>query len=201
MSKNNQEEIENRAISQWVSVNNMQHTLKLTCFSLLALCLLLCFLCFYLQDKTPTVVKDSAGELHYLIGSKKKTPIQKENIERFINKFIELRYEWDGELDVDKVSKNIAPFVTEGFRKKTVRYLSKLKSKDFKGKKIDQGHTSPKTTVTESSTTSTFDRVLRINNVPIPIPTQISFNLVRGKISYWNRLGLYINGITIHEGH
>jgi hypothetical protein len=200
MQKENQEKIENKTLSQWVSVNNIQHTLKLVCFSLTGLCLLLSVLCFSLQDKTPTVVKEKAGELYYLAGRKKVTPINGGNISRLINKFIELRYDWDGKLDIDKISKDITPFVTKGFRKKTVIYLKNLQDKEFKGKRLDQGHTRPMTIVTKDSTTSSFDRVLRINNVPLPIPTQLSFNLVRGKVSYWNRLGLYINGVTIHEG-
>lgn len=200
MQKDDQEVEKNKTISQWVSVNNIQHTLKIICFSLIGLCLLLSILCFNLQDKTPTVVKESAGELHYLIGSKKKIPIQKGNIKRFIKKFVTLRYEWNGELDIEKISRDIAPFVTEGFKKKTVLQLKALQQKEFKGKKLDQGHTSPRVMVTDKNTMVSFDRVLRINGVALPIPTQISFNLVKGKVSYWNRLGLYINGVTIHEG-
>ncbi len=201
MPKDTQTKEDNRTISQWSSVNHMLHTLKWCCFSLLGLSITLCVLCFNLQDKTPIVVKESpTGELYYLSGSKQKVPIKEENIKRFVEKYIELRYEWNGHLNIEGISQDISPFVTNGFRKKTVLQLKRLQNKEFKGKKLDQGHSKPRVIITDKSTTASFDRILRINGIPLPIPTEISFNLVRGQVSYWNRLGLYINGMTIHEG-
>lgn len=196
-----QEKEENKTVSQWMFVNNIQHVLKATISILTAYCFVITILCFALNNKTPIVAKDVNGEIHYLSGERKEVPIQKGNIERFINAYIKLRYEWDGELNAEKVSRNISPYVTDGFRKKTLSTLKHLKNKEFKGKKLDQGHTKARIQVSDSSTVAHFDRVFRINGVPLPVPTQISFELVRGEVTVWNRLGLYINSVTIHEGN
>jgi hypothetical protein len=196
-----QEKEKNKTVSQWMFVNNMQHVLKATIGLLTVYCFVITTLCFTLQDKTPIVAKDVNGEIFYLSGEKKKIPVQKGNIRRLIDTYIKLRYEWDGKLNIEKVTRNISPFVTEGFRRKTKAMLKHLKDKEFKGKKLDQGHTKARVQVTDKKTIAQFDRVLRINDIPVPIPTQISFEIVRGEVSVWNLLGLYINGVTIHEGN
>ena len=198
--KDEREKEKGNAIFQWIAINNNQHTMKIICISLLGLTFLLCALSFSLHDKTPIVVLDVNGEHYYHVGSKKSVVVQKGNIKRFINRYIEFRYEWGGKLDIEKISKNISPLVTEGFRKKVTQKLKNLENKELKGKSIDQGHTKPKVEISNTSTIASFDRVLRINGVSLPISTQVLFHLVRGKVTEWNKLGLYINGVTIHEG-
>ena len=54
--------------------------------------------------------------------------------------------------------------------------------------------------VTKESTIAIFDVVLRVDDIPLIVPTQVALQLVKGVPTEWNPMGLYVNNITIHEG-
>lgn len=181
-------------------MNNQQHTLKVICLCLLGLNLLQTTLCFYLTDKTPIVVEKSRQDQKFYVGKKQNVEVQRSNIKRLISEYISLRYKWKDELNVNQIAKNITPFVTEGFKRKVTSKLVTLRDKELRGKKVTQRHTKANIVITKDKTIASFDRVLRVNGIPLLVPTQITFRLVRGDVTVWNKLGLYINGIVIHEG-
>lgn len=180
-------------------MNNNHHIMKILCTGQIVVIVLLVSLCFFMRDDTPIVVTKNGQNSLYSFGEREVIQITKNNIKDFIQKYIFLRYEWGGELNVKEVVKRLEPLTTDGFKRKTAILLDGLRTKDFKGKSLDQGHTLPRVVVNDKSTTASFDRVLRINGVSLVIPTQISFSLVKGEKTVWNELGLYVNGTTIHE--
>lgn len=191
--------VKDKIFSQWTALNHVLFIYKVIGLGLVGLSLVLTVLCFYLSDRTPLVVKDNGDGYTYLMGHRQDVPLQKENIEKFIRQYVGLRYRWDSP-DIEKIAANVAPLVTRGFRKKSLLELKALTGDDFKDKKLKQSISDIEVTVTDKSTVAEFDRILRVNGIPLVIPTQISFALVKGTRSYWNRLGLLINGVTIHEG-
>lgn len=190
---------EDKVYSQWTAFNNTHHSLKMICMGLVILCLSLEILCFIVGDKTPIVIKESLSGNQYFTGEKKVVPLKEENIKKLIRQFLELRYEWD-EFKIKQIELDISPFITQGLKKKTKKLLENLSKNDFKEKKLSQKITKPQITVTDKSTSASFYRVLEINEIPLLIPTQISFGLVKGETSFWNRIGIYINSINIFEG-
>ena len=54
-------------------------------------------------------------------------------------------------------------------------------------------------TVTEEKAQVTFDRIIRVEGVPVLAPMELEFELIKGKATRWNPQGLYINGITQKE--
>jgi hypothetical protein len=78
--------------------------------------------------------------------------------------------------------------------------LKLRKEKEFFGKKIQQAVAGISVQVTKESTIAVFDVVLRVNNIPLIVPTQVALYLVKGVPTEWNPMGLYVNNITTHEG-
>ena len=195
----NDEVKEDKVYSQWAAFNNSHHTMKLICVTLSVLSLLVVVLCFYVGDKTPIVVREKAGDLEYLAGSKQKVTIDEKNIKRLIRSYIDMRYTWD-RMNIKQIARNISPFVTNGLEKKTKAQLQQYRTKEFKGKLLKQRITTPDIVVTKESTRAYFYRVLIINQIPLLIPMQIQFGLVKGDVTNWNRLGIYINAKKVYEG-
>jgi hypothetical protein len=191
---------ENKTVNQWMALNHVLFIYKAIGLGLVGLVLVLGVLCFYVSDRTPLVVKEQCGETQHLVGARKDVPINEEHIKSFVKSYVRLRYIWE-EVNLKKTLLDIRPFVTSGFSKKTGLELKNFMSDEFKDKKLSQKISGIDVMVTDKSTIATFDRILRVNGIPLIIPTQMSFALVKGERSYWNTLGLLINGVTIHEGH
>ena len=187
-------------MNQWANMNHVLLIYKMTTVVGMGLCLLLLGLCFYLNDKTPLVIKEECDDFTYFMGSRKEIALTEKNIQRFISNYVNLRYKWK-ELNPVVIANSISPMVTDGFKRKTQKELEGMRNKGFKDKKLVQSLSNIEVRVTKSRTVAIFDRILRVNGIPLLIPTQISFFLVRGEKSFWNQMGLFVDGITIHEDH
>lgn len=191
---------ENKVLNQWTRLNHILHAYKIMGLGLLGLASILSCLCFYLASQKPIVIQDRENDFFYFIGERKPISLTKKNVERFVSAYIKMRYKWD-QLDPNSIVQDIIPFTTKKFQVKTKIQLEKMISKDFKDKKLKQGISDIEVRVEKSDTIAIFDRILRINGIPLLIPTQISFGLAEGKKTIWNKMGLYITGVSIHENH
>ena len=190
----------NKTMNQWANMNHALLIYKMITMAVMGFCLLLVALCFYLNDKTPLVIKEGCGDFIYFMGSRKEIALTEKNLQRFISNYVNLRYKWN-ELNPIVIANSISPMVTDGFKKKTQKELEGMRNKGFKDKKLVQSISNIEVRVTKTRTVAIFDRILRVNGIPLLIPTQISFFLVKGEKSFWNQMGLFVDGITIHEDH
>lgn len=150
-----------------------------------------------LQDPLVVVLGDDFKQ--YVQGKRTKNSVTEKDVERFVMEFLPQMFVWD-ELLPEKILRQISPFVTEGLLARFKLELTKRSEKDLKGKKLSQSIANAKILVTEKNVIANFDKVLRIDGIPLVVPSEISFNIIRGSQTRWNPVGLYVNGLIEHEG-
>lgn len=149
--------------------------------------------------RSPLVIVTNGQEKTYYQSERKPDSISERDVEAFVRYFIEQMFNWN-ELVAEKIIKQVSPLVTNGLADKIRIEANQRSEKDFKGKSLSQGVTNIKVQVTEKDVIASFDKVLRIDGLPLIIPTQIAFNIIRGSSTRWNPIGLYVNGMVEHEG-
>ncbi|MBX9765897.1 MAG: hypothetical protein K2X47_01380 [Bdellovibrionales bacterium] len=190
---------DSKPLNQWVVLNRLLFIYKAAGAALAALCFVLGVVCLVLANQDPIVVVASERDHIFLMGQRKDVDIQERDVSRFIERYVRLYYEWPT-LEPDKVISHLAPFITNEFRSSALDFLKVRKQRDFGGKAIRQDITGMKVEITKNSTVAIFDVILRVDGIPLVVPTQMSFQLVQGTATESNPLGLYVNGTTVHEG-
>lgn len=183
-------------IHQWVALNNVLRVYKIAGLSIAGLCALLVVALVMVSFKPPLVVVQNQNEIEQYrsVGKFKSVEINEETIEKVVRKFIHFRYEWN-DLDSDRISKNLAPITTSGLNKKLKKIIEELKIKNFKGKAVSQTVTDIKVSVTKEKVIARFDKILKIEGLPLPVPTLIHLQILPDSITHWNPEGLYVNGV------
>ncbi len=156
-------------------------------------------LCLKLSYKKPIVVIESGDHSTFYQGTQKDIELSENNIKNFVEKFIVLYSNWD-DFKPEAVVKNMEPFLTEGLKEYLSSNLKNRKEKEFLGKKIQQNVSGISVQINKDSIVAIYDVVLRVDNIPLVVPTQLSLQIVKGTQTEWNPMGLYVNNITIHEG-
>ena len=189
-----------RPINQWAALNRILFLYKVGGLAVAEVCILLAIACITLANRSPVVVIDHGGRYTFVEGEERPVPLTSDNIKRFVESYIGLAFQWNS-LDPEQITRNIAPLVTDDFRSQELAQLNTEKSKTFAGKSVKQSIAGLTVQITKSSTIATFDIVLRVDGVPLVVPTQVELELVQGDQTRWNPLGLYVNGETIHDGN
>lgn len=185
--------------NQLIALNHFLYIYKIIGMGLIILCLILGGAYIRLANQNPIVVLARDNEFTYYQGQRLKVPLNELNIKHFVEKFVERYYNWD-DLNPEIIFKNVEPFITDGLKENTLLNLRNRKEKDFLGKKLQQAVAGLSVQVTKDSTIAVFDVVLRVDSIPLVVPTQVLLQLVKGIQTDWNPMGLYVNNITIHEG-
>ena len=187
------------SVNQLVALNRFLYLYKGIGIAVTALCLVLGFACITLANKNPIVIVADNNEFSYYQGRHTQVELNENNIKHFVEKFVTKYYNWN-ELNPEEIFKNIEPFITDGLKENTLTNFKTRKEKEFFGKKIKQEVAGISVQVTKESTIAIFDVVLRVDDIPLIVPTQVALQLVKGVPTEWNPMGLYVNNITIHEG-
>jgi hypothetical protein len=187
------------SVNQLVALNRFLYIYKGIGIAVTILCLVLGFTCITLANKNPIVIVANDNEFSYYLGRHTQVELNENNIKHFVEKFVTKYYNWN-ELNPEAIFKNIEPFITDGLKENTLSNLKTRKEKEFFGKKIKQAVAGISVQVTKESTIAIFDVVLRVDDIPLIVPTQVALQLVKGVPTEWNPMGIYVNNITIHEG-
>jgi hypothetical protein len=182
----------------WTDLNSMLRTHKIINAAALFVCLVQMIIIGMLCFSDPIVVVTDRKLQSYHQGRNKTIPISEDAIIEFVKKFLKLRYEWK-ELDPIILKKNLAPVVTDGLGKKLIKLFGHLHKNEFQGKETSQSIVNIDVKVTKEKVIATFDKLLRIENIPIPVPTTVSLNIIKGSSTVWNPIGLLVNGIKEHQ--
>jgi hypothetical protein len=189
----------NQTINQWTALNRFLFIYKAVGAAVAVLCLILGIVCIVLASKSPIVIVASENENFYFQGRQGQVEIKELDVKKFVERFVVRYYNWQ-ELNPDQIIKNILPLATDGFKENSFLNLKARREKEFVGKKISQSASGINVQVSKQSTIATFDVILRIDNIPLIVPMQVAFQLVKGSQTEWNPLGLYVNTLTTHEG-
>lgn len=151
-----------------------------------------------LQDPF-VVIWEEGGKKTYALARRKADSITESDIQSFMLAFLRQLLEWE-KLDTDAILHQVSPLVTQGLLERLKQELTQKTEKEFRGKLLSQAITNVKIIVTEKDVIATFDKVIRIDGIPLVVSSEIAFNLIRGSQSRWNPMGLYVNGMIEREG-
>ncbi|MCI5072647.1 hypothetical protein MRY82_06895 [bacterium] len=181
-------------VYQWTSVVKSLELFKYLSLVVIVALLISSASIFYLVNK-PFLAYDrkdqSVKELAAL-------QMQPGDLKDFIQKFVKQRYTW-AEFDPQKLVYNLRPMITKRFSKDLVAYLGKDKAKNKQGETIEQYVTRIKPIVTDTAAFAVFDRILRINDIPIIVPVQLRLNIIQGRKTRFNPFGFYVDKIMEFE--
>lgn len=149
--------------------------------------------------QSPLVVVVDAGAKRYVRSERRADEITEKDVENFVRDFLGQMFTWP-KLVPETILQQVAPLATSGLLDRIKGALVQRSEKDFKGKTLSQDVANVRVSVTEKNVIASFDKVLRIDGVPLVIPTELSFSIVRGSSTRWNPMGLYVNGLVEHEG-
>ncbi len=119
--------------------------------------------------------------------------LTEEDIARFVERFILRRYSWK-EFIPKAITGKLSCIVTENFLLKLKENLAKKKTAEGKTK-VEQYAAFIRSTLQEGQALASFDRILRINGVPIISPVELSLSIVERQRTECNLTGLYVNGL------
>ena len=111
----------------------------------------------YVAD--PIVVIKEGDRQQYHAGQRANLSISEAAVEKFVKKFLHIRYEWD-KLDPQAKQKSLSPIVTDGLQKKLFKLLTHLKNKEFQGKETSQAIVNVEVSVTKEKVVASFDKVV-----------------------------------------
>ena len=147
---------------------------------------------------SPIVIVEKDGERIGHIGEMKELTITEGEIKELARKFIKNRYEWQ-EFNPDYIVSNLSPLVKNGLRDKIYKKLQNQKEQ-FKGQKVSQYVGKIKIHIDEHKRIiGVFDKVLRVENIPLISEAQVLIGIVKGFSSRANKIGLYINSVVNYE--
>ncbi len=149
--------------------------------------------------QSPLVIVIKGDEKNYYQSVRRSDAITEKDVQGFIQNFLEQMFHWE-KLSPEVILQQISPLATSGLSDRIHQELVQRAEKDFKEKNISESITNVHIEVTEKNVVATFDKVLRIDGMPLVLPTELAFTIVRGNQTKWNPMGLYVNGLVEHEG-
>jgi hypothetical protein len=153
---------------------------------------------FSLIFANPIVIQEKSGERIGYVGVKKELTITQKEIKDLVRRFIRSRYEWQ-EFNPELISKDLEPFVKSGLSNKMLKKLN-LEKEELKGQKLKQYVGKIKVEIDEDNRiVGTFDKIIRIGNIPLLSEAQVLIGIVKGLVTKSNKLGLYINSVVNYE--
>lgn len=186
------------AVDQWALINRTLQVYKVAAVAVAGVAVMLAILSLCLAMANPVVVVKECGEKTFLDSKREAIKVTDEDVKAFIAAWIGSRYTWT-EYEPDRLVREIAPTTTEGLISKLKEQLGKKAAQDTKeGKvqKIEESVMNIRVTLSEKDAVADFDRIVRINSIPIVVPSQVALQVVQGSATKWNRLGLYVNGVV-----
>lgn len=189
---------ESKYFEKWTYMQRNQQFHKRLIMSLMGLVGVLALIVILAGNDTPLVVE--RDNLYYRPLAAERSDIKptKESVAELVTDFIKVRYEWDS-FQPQVIVKKLEPYTTEAFRDKLLEEFGKKDAQNKPGESIEQSVSRIKPDISEKAVMASFDRVLRINGVPVVVPTEVSLLLSEGPKTFFNPMGLYINGLIEHE--
>ena len=189
-----------KTIDQWTKLNSLIIHLRISLLSVSAVCLLLVLLVFVLVNQEAVVIGLTDNEKLFYSGKRGSIEVDESDLVPFVKKFVSLRYTWDAK-SPGVVIQNIAPYVTPGLLEKIQGQYEK--SKIFiRKQKISQDVIIRKIEVHDETIEADLDRILVIGGkVKVVNPLKITLQIIKTTANRWNRIGLFVNGLSEHEGN
>lgn len=184
--------------SQWMALNRILAFYKVMSISMFFIALITWIMMAFFLLKDPIVVILGKSTKHWSQGEAKPVPIEAEDIVDTVKRFIEGRYSWK-KLNWNEMRYLLFPIVTSGLFDKIEEDMGAFIKKEWSRKPFEQSLANIDVTVGEKSITASFDRIIRVDNLPLVAPLTLTLSLTQGMRTPENPRGLYINGIVEHQ--
>lgn len=184
-------------IDQWFGINKELKIYKIVTVFLAVVCSTMAITVSLILNPAPIIIDTAQGGRKYLIGKIVNAPPSQEDVKIFLAEFIRLRYEIKNGQQ-QNIIKNILPLSTEG-------YVAALKNEMVKDQStsqitgLEQYTANIEVIVKEKEALAKFDKIVRFNGVPLIVPTEASFQIIKDSPSVWNPYGILVNGVIEHE--
>jgi hypothetical protein len=150
------------------------------------------------QFKNPIVVVAKNQEVEFYPTARIAVPLEKAEIEQFTKQFLASLYVWS-EFNGDRIAKSISPFTEGTLSEKVIGTQSQKYLKELGGKKLSQSLAFVEVSMLPDRVICKFDRILKIEGIPLVIPTEVTLALVQGDQTVFNPMGIYVGGIKESE--
>jgi hypothetical protein len=187
-----------KATNQWVLINQELRLYRCFSYTLVAITLIAMAITFFEANRNPIVISNDNQEKRYFEGRRQPVKITDDDVKATIEDWITLRYTWEA-FDAEKIIRNISPLTTEGLREKLKDTLEKQSAHSPKEQQLEEQVSRIQVVLGQSDAEAHFDLVMRINGIPLIVPSEITIQVIQGSATRWNERGLYINGVIEHE--
>ena len=183
----------------WVAQENLIYFYRVLSGILAIISVGLLIVTIIMSFRDPIVVVKSASAQEFYPSIRAPVAIEKPDVEVFAKHFLEAFYVWP-EFNAATLAKEISPFAEDGLVSKVIETQVQKYGKDFKGKKIAQSITFVAVRVLDDRVVCTFERILKIESIPLVIPTEVTLALIQGKSTRLNPMGIYVAGVQESDG-
>lgn len=149
----------------------------------------------------PIVVLKDKTENCFVEAKRSSVEVTDGDIVTFVRTWIVNRYEWE-KLDEEQLVRSLSPMTSEGLISKIREQFRNGPEKEFKDKAVIQYVSKDiRVNLSKNTVVASFDRIVRVNGIPLVDPAEMEFSLVRGTKTKQNPHGIYVNGITEHKSN
>lgn len=188
---------ENTVPSIWTAQQNLIHFYKMVALGFGAFSVLLAVFAMLAYFKDPIVVVRSTHGQDFFPAQRAAVSVQTNDVEQFVKSYLTLLYVWES-FDPKKLSDEIGPFSEDGLVPKILESQIQKFGK-ITSKKLSQDLSFVSVKVLKDQVLCSFMRVLKIEGIPLVVPTQLSLHLIEGSRTKSNPMGVYVSGITESE--
>lgn len=189
---------ENTIPNIWSAQENLIHFYRVLSGGLGGLAIVLLGVAVAFGFRDPIVVIKSAKGQEFFSSVRGVVSIEKSDVENITRIFLHALYVWP-EFNGHALAKEISPYAEEALVGKIIESQATKISKTFKGKKLEQEISFVKVEVLEDRVVCSFDRILKIEGIPLVIPTQVTLSMLRGSSTRENPMGVFVSGILENE--
>ncbi len=182
-------------INHWYQLHRVLRLYKLLGIGCLLLSFLLACLLIWQLNQAPAVVAIKGEEQTFLMGERRPVEISNRMVEQFILEFVERRYTWKA-FNPQQILERISCLSTPELRKRLQKALGDKAHTESKGESLEQYVAFVRPVLKEDSALVSFDRILRMEGMPLASPVQLSLKIVQGERVPCNPLGLYVHGVN-----
>lgn len=182
----------------WIAQEKTLHLYKVVAAIMGLLAFMLTVVLIVAHFRNPIVAVAKAHDVEFYPTERKRAPLDKADVELFTKQFLASLYVW-GEFNNDKIIRAITPFTQDGLAAKVIGGQSQKYLKELPGKHLAQSIAFVQVSVLEDRVVCKFDRVLKIEGIPLVIPTEVTLSMIEGEATSFNPMGIYIGGIKENE--
>lgn len=184
----------NKTVDNWKAINKSLFLYKVIGIGAILVGLFSSMTSLYLVNADPIIAMVKNDRKTYIQGSKNTFTVTSEDVEDFVIRYTHTRYDWK-EFDPMRILKDLECITTKTYRKKLLKLLGEEKHNN-KDEKIEQYISYVRPVLGKNEAHASFDRVIRINNIPIIVPTELDLTIIQDVKTRCNPTGLYVNGAT-----